>query len=285
MRGRTVLLLVALSASGCGDTNAALGQVAEAQRLSADLLYQFTKAADASNRAVMADTDALSKTFADEAESSKTAISRDLAQLQPLLDALHYDTEGRLLQQFTERFGVYQALDRRVLDLAVENTNLTAQRLSFGTAQTAVDEFVRALERAVPRGDAAGAWRIRALTADAIASVRDVQVLQAAHIADPSDTVMDGLETRMQASMDRARRDLVGLTTASSDRASVTDAAAALDRFVQVNVTILTLSRRNTNVRSLALSLDDKRTAIAPCDESARALHDALSKHGYPARR
>ena len=48
---------------GC-DVNSALERVSEAQHLSADLLIQFTKAADAANRAVMADTDEASVEFA-----------------------------------------------------------------------------------------------------------------------------------------------------------------------------------------------------------------------------
>jgi len=55
----------------CGDVNAALGQLSEARRLSADLLIEFTKAADAANRAVMADTDAMSMADAHDAEVAK----------------------------------------------------------------------------------------------------------------------------------------------------------------------------------------------------------------------
>jgi hypothetical protein len=39
------------------------------------------------------------------------------------------------------------------------------------------------------------------------------------------------------------------------------------------------LSRRNTNVRSLALSLDQKQKLIAPCEKPLRALGDALATH------
>ena len=52
-----------------------------------------------------------------------------------------------------------------------------------------------------------------------------------------------------------------------------------------LNAQIVALSRRNTNVRSLALSMDQKRKLVAPCEETLSALHDALNKHGYPAGR
>jgi hypothetical protein len=52
-----------------------------------------------------------------------------------------------------------------------------------------------------------------------------------------------------------------------------------------LNAQIVALSRRNTNVRSLALSLDQKQKLVAPCQDTLRALRDALSKHGYPVGR
>ena len=52
-----------------------------------------------------------------------------------------------------------------------------------------------------------------------------------------------------------------------------------------VNAQIVALSRRNTNVRSLALSLGQKRTLTAACEDSLRALEDALAKRGFTATR
>jgi hypothetical protein len=52
-----------------------------------------------------------------------------------------------------------------------------------------------------------------------------------------------------------------------------------------LNAQIVTLSRRNTNVRSLALSLGQKRMVAAACDDSLRALQDTLSKRGFSATR
>ena len=51
-------------------------------------------------------------------------------------------------------------------------------------------------------------------------------------------------------------------------------AAAALDRFKAINAELVTLSRRNSNVRSLALSLGRKRTVTAECDDILHALEE-----------
>jgi hypothetical protein len=279
-----IIIMAAGLTARCGDVNAALGQLSEARRLSADLLIEFTKAADAANRAVMADTDAMSMADAHEAEVAKEAVQTDMDRLGPILQGLRYTDETGLLQEFATRFTEYRTLDRQILDLAVENTNLKAQRLSFGPAQVAADAFRDAVEAVVPARDP---WRVRSLTATAVAAVREIQVLQAPHIADAEDASMTRLEKRMAAAEAVARNALETLATLvePASRPRLAAAAATLDQFMDLNAQIIALSRRNTNVHSLALSLDQKRKLTGPCEETLRALQAALKKHGYPVGR
>jgi len=279
-----VLLLAGVSIGstiGC-KVNRALEELAQARALSADLLVQFTKAADAGNRAVMADTDSLSVDYAREASTAKQAVRTDLTTLRPLLEQLKFTDESRLLQQFVDRFALYEALDKHILELAVENTNLKAQRLSFGPAQAASESFRRALEGITPASPK-DEWHVRGLAASAIGSVREVQVLQGPHIADPDDSVMTRLEDQMAASEAEARTALTALTPLvdPGSRQRLSDALAALEQLMSVNSQIVGLSRRNTNVRSLALSLKEKPPLTTACEQSLRALSDALRKRGY----
>ncbi len=71
----------------------------------------------------------------------------------------------------------------------------------------------------------------------------------------------------------------------AGSRAQLAAASAALDRFMGLNAQVVALSRQNTNVRSLALSLGQKRMLTATCEDSLRALQDALSKRGFSATR
>jgi hypothetical protein len=48
---------------------------------------------------------------------------------------------------------------------------------------------------------------------------------------------------------------------------------------------IAALSRRNSNVRSLALSLGKKRTVTAECSDLLRALEETLARHHFAATR
>jgi len=128
-----VVILAALVA-GCGDPSS-LDRQMEARRLSSELLVQFGRATDAANMAVMAGHDETSTGFAREAEQAALAVQRDADALKPLLSGLGYTGESRLLEEFIGRFAEYRELDHVIRGLAVENTNLKAQRLSFGPAQ------------------------------------------------------------------------------------------------------------------------------------------------------
>jgi hypothetical protein len=258
--------------------------LSESRHLAAELLVQFTKTADAGNRAVMAVTDEMSLAFAREAQQATAQVQKDVDALRPLLDRQGFSDERRLLDEFRARFADYQKLDKMILELAVENTNLKAQQISFGSAREAADAFQQSLELLKPQTEA---WRVRALAARAVADLREIQVLQAPHIADPSDEAMARMEQQMADGEGRVRRalkELAGLVQPPS-RSQLASATAALDGFMELNAQIVSLSRRNTNIRSLALSLNEKGKLTAACETTLRALQDALAKRGFVGTR
>src|SRR6266550_236185 len=137
------------TAAGCRDgSGLVLTQQIEARRLASNLRVQFSKAADASNRAVMAITDEASSAAAREAEQATQGVERDVEALQRILQALAYPDDIRHLEAFKGCFVGYRALDADILPLAVENTNIKAQRLSFGPARDAANAFRQSLETA-----------------------------------------------------------------------------------------------------------------------------------------
>jgi hypothetical protein len=279
------MILVTLAA-GCNN-GSSLERLMEAQRLSSDLLVRFANVTDAANRAVMAGTDETATEYAREAEQATQTVQREADTLKPLLAGLGYTTESRLLEEFNGRFSEYRELDRAILGLAVENTNLKAQRLSFGPAEKEADAFRDALESVAHTSPAKDVWRVKALTATALSAVREIQVLQGPHIAEADDAAMTRLEERM-ASSERVARGaleaLAGLLPPAS-RPQLDGATAALHRFHDLNTQLIALSRRNSNVRSLALSLGQKRVLTARCEESLHAIQDALSKRAFTGTR
>jgi len=171
------MILVAVAA-GC-NLRSSLEQLMEAQRLSSDLLVRFANGSDATNRVVMAGTDQTATEYAREAEQATQTVQRDADALKLLLTGLGYTAESRLLEEFNGRFAEYRELDRAILDLAVENTDLKAQRLSFVPAQKEAHAFRDALDSVARASPAKDAWQVKALTATALSAVREIQVLQA----------------------------------------------------------------------------------------------------------
>jgi hypothetical protein len=118
-------------------------------------------------------------------------------------------------------------------------------------------------------------------------AVRDIQVLQAPHIAEADDAAMTRIETEMAGLEVVASDALNGISGLVEPKAQpqLAEASASLDRFKHVSREIVALSRRNTNIRSLSLSLREKPVLTAACDDSLHLLEEALAKEGFTATR
>jgi hypothetical protein len=134
---------------------------------------------------------------------------------------------------------------------------------------------------------AKNASTVDALVARAAAAVLEVQVIQARHIAESDETAMSNMESAMAASETAARKALDSLKGLLPPGAAPQLATTADDlaRFTAINAEIVALSRRNSNVRSLALSLGKKRTVTAEGEDLLQALEDALARHHFAATR
>ena len=120
---------------------------------------------------------------------------------------------------------------------------------------------------------------IKSWACAALAALREIQALQAPHIAEADDAAMTRLEQSMKAAESAARSALGELSklTSAETASEVTKASAALDRFMASNAEIVRLSRANSNVQSLTLSLGQTRRLLAACDESLQSLELALN--------
>src|SRR4029079_5248719 len=209
LRVRSVVLsglaLTAAGTAGCINPLTALPKLFEARRLASELHVSFTRAPYASNRAVMADTDEASIAAKDDATAARQAVDHDLVSLQPILTELDYADELRALAAFKTRYEEYRRLDDEILPLAIENSNLKAQRLSFGDAQEAAKAFRASLEAAVRLAAPAQANAAALLAHRAEIAVLEIQVLQAPHIAESDAAVMTRMEESMNTSAASAK--------------------------------------------------------------------------------
>lgn len=283
-----VALTLCLSLAGCRNApDPAFTQLTEARRLTDDLRVELVKTSNASDRAVMADTDEESAAFARQADQAAGALESLSAALLARLQNLGYTPELHALQDFTDHFAAYRKLDHDVLDLAVQNTNLKAQRLSFGPIRETADGYRDALQSAAQLAPAKDRCRVDGLVARAELAVREIQILQAPHIAESDEAAMTKIENQMTERLAAARDALKSLGAgASAAMARQLDTAgAALDRFDKLSAELVALSRRNSNVRSLSLALRRAPQLVAACDGSLAALQEALAKEGFSGTR
>lgn len=215
--------------------------------------------AEAEKSAVMAITDEDSQKFAGQARADTTAAEQARRELERILDL----AEGKLLAQFSQHFAEFQRIDKDVLDLAVKNTNLKAYALAFGPASGAVKELDAALASVnSPAATEArvGAWRLLAMLSP--------------HIAEESDAKMDAMEAEMTKVDRQVRRALDELANPA--------ATASYEKFSELRTQILKLSRENTNVRSLTLSLTKKRNITSLCQDDLAALQQTIQSELMP---
>ena len=253
------------------------------QTLSA-LRINFLKSIEAEKLAVMAETDEASIAFADESKRAAEAVETDLKELSRLIGMHPAAGESKLLQEFETAWEQVRKIDRVILDLAVQNTNLKAFRLSFGKGREAVERFEDALD-ALTR-DVTDARVIRA-AAEALSAELKILTLHAPHIVSPHDEEMNQIEQVIHEKEEVVQRSLATLAhLATADQQPYVSAAVTADReFTAVTATVLKWSRENTNVNSLKLSLDRKQKATALCEAALNQLHEAFARQAFKATR
>jgi hypothetical protein len=281
------VLLAGMCAACSGDPQFAITQLSEARRLAQELLVHLTKASDATNRAVMADTDESSALYARESGTEAQIIQTALVALDKVLRRLDYTEELGLVQEFRGAYAKYLELDREILALAVENTNLKATQLSFGPMYEAATSFQATLDSMSHAVSSNDACSVQVLVLTATRAVRELEVLQAQHIAESKDEVMTDLERRMAKLEADARAALAKLADlhGSQLQPALTAANAALTQCMSVHGQLIGLSRRNSNVRSQALALGPKPRLLASCEQSLRALSKQLGQRKFIATR
>lgn len=245
------------------------------QTMSRDLLAS----AEAEKSAVMAETDEASQTFAEQSIQAAHNVEKARHALDPLLR--DNNQEAHLFHEFIRCWEQLQAIDREVLSLAVQNTNLKALRLSFVPAAEAVRHMEEALNHLMDTGSASpDAVKIIRLASQAVTGALNIYALQAPHIAESAAVRMEEMEVVMK-SLDGQVTDALQSLQALVDESGkpfLDTALASYKDFQKINAEVVELSRQNSNMRSYALSLGQKRRTTAQCLDMLVALQETVQK-------
>lgn len=240
---------------------------------------EILASAEAEKSSVMADTDEASKAFAEQSMQASQNMEKARIDIEALIEK--NSKEAKLFDDFSSCSDRLREIDQEVLSLAVQNTNLKALRLSFVPAAGAIRHMEEVLNQlidsVVSYPDAAGLIR---LASKALTGALNIHTLQAPHIAETTDAGMDAIEANMKQ-LDEQVLDALNRLDAlvgESGKPAIDEAWKSYRDFQAINAEIIDLSRRNSNVRSFAVSLGQKRITMAQCLDLLNALRDAVQE-------
>lgn len=251
----------------------------------AQMRLNLESGSEAEKSSVMAITDKDSKDFADQARAAMAEVEREQDELGKLLVVWGTQKERDLLVQFSKVFTDLQHIDDNLLDLAIKNTNLKAYGLAYGPADDALKNMDTALSSLVKMSaDFPDARNVALLACGAQIAALTIQTLLAPHIAEESERKMDELEAQMTRKDKEIRKDLAGLAAIQKFHGNpdLESALSNYTRYSAVRIRILALSRENTNVQSLTISLGQKRKVLFLCQDVLSELQQDIVEESIP---
>jgi hypothetical protein len=257
-------------------------------RLVSEMRVKLNASVEAEKSAVLAETDEASRAYADQALSLSAAVEEARSELGVLIEAEKMGKEVDLFREFSTCWERFRQIDQELLPLSVLNTNLKAYELSYDSAQKAVNQLEEALNSLMNSGAPIDkSCRITRLAMRTLVAVLKIHALQSPHIAESRQAKMDEIETTMRAQNALVNESLDALSFLMNPKAKplIDAATAAYAEFWRINTEVMNLSRQNSNVRSLALSLGQKRNTSVQCQDALEALEKAIQSKVYKATR
>ncbi len=242
------------------------------------------KSVEMEKSAVMARTDEESQDFAGQSFASSASVEQDLIQIQSLIDATALQDEVKLINEFKNCWAEFRKLDQVILGLAVQNTNLKATTLSHGKGAETLLRFELALKDVMrlnlqtPKEDrvAGSAWH-------AIAAGAQILNMHNSHIAEITNEKMDQIDIQIkmeEKEVLQSLEELLGIVDLKNQDALLL-AKVAFFEFMEVTATVQDLSRKNSNVKSLELSIGKKRMISTQCAEVLAAFQNAVKNRPF----
>lgn len=250
--------------------------------------YRYLSALETEKSAVMADTDELSAEFAQEARLHAEKLDQALQALHGSYQARQAVAETHALLAFGECWEEIRKLDENILTLAVQNTNLKAGRLSHGVAISSLRDLDAALARLIfaerenPEVESLrrhaeriqlAAWRI--------------QALHFPHVDESEIGRMSEIEKEASGLRHEAKgvMESMWFQVSPEGRPHMSSAQAAFSRHAEFTTEIFALSRENSNLISLRLSLGQKRKLAATCGDRLQVLVELNQSPQFKATR
>lgn len=248
----------------------------------------FLEAIEAEKNAVLAITDEASEAFAAQARGAADSVEHSRKQIESIIHQEKLPQETAMINEFNSCWSQYRKLDETILDLAIQNTNLKAQKISATQCAHEMERFEASLNRLIHRNTKDSQCnKAIMLSYEALTASLNIFALHKPHIEEADDQEMDKIEQRIKSYDESARKALSALrsTTGPSDNEDLKYAETAYERFMNLTGEVLKLSRMNTNIKSAELSLGKIRLISSQCQETLTTLKETVQAQEFNATR
>ena len=284
------LLFAAISQFSNSSTsldNAYLNLV-EKKKVLAQMRIHLLKSIEMEKNAVMALTDEDSEAFARQSRAASALVEEDLKAFDSLSTKQPLHDEKRLIAEFSQCWTEQSKLDQAILESAVQNTNLKAAHLAKESGAKKIRHFEQLLEDILQtHNNSADEGRITQVVYRAVTAGLKLYALHSPHIAEADDTTMDQIEIQMKKEEDTVTQALDELARimGQDEQGAVAGVRSVFSDFLEITAKVLHLSRQNSNIKSLELSLGKKRTIAAQCDALLASLQEIAQNKTFKARK
>ncbi len=250
--------------------------------------------------AAMAPDDARSASFSDEAQRN----ARDLDSLLPEVHALISESlgtsESKDLDDFRRSWDAYKTNQDEVLRLARMNTNVAGRRLLTGPIVERIGEIRQSLHALQARIHGQGSPIQAGESADGscknsrfdaalnlvMAHLAEVITAQHIHLDSTSDTEMNRLDVEIADLWGQVRQSLeqLQLLVDDNDRSPVAEALLAVPGLVKRSTEVQELSRTNSNLYCVELTITKTVELVDACDAALQRLLGLLEEQAAKDR-
>jgi hypothetical protein len=264
----------------------------ETKLLKVDLLStmrsHLLEAIEAEKNAVLATTDEASEDFAAQARKAADDVESSRKEIESIINQEKLSRETEIISEFNSCWSQYRKLDETILDLAIQNTNVKAQKISSTQCTQELEHFEGSLNRLIHRNtNERQCNEVAMLSYEALTASLKIFALHKTHIEEIDDLEMDKIEQSIKSYNESARRALGSLSRISdlSDNEDLKNAETAYERFMNLTGEVLRLSRMNTNLKSAELSLGKIRLISSQCQEILSTLQETVHAKQFKATR
>ncbi len=247
--------------------------------LASMMRIHLLEAIEAEKNAVLAATDETSEQFADRARQAAGELENNRQVIESLIRQDNVTEEAKMLDDFNICWTQFKNLNETILNLATQNTNLKAQKISTIQGSQEMVHFEHSLRHII--GQNAGNSQCNnavVLSYEALTAGLKILTLHKPHIEEADDQKMDDIEQSIKLYDSSARKALDSLHSMAGQCRieELKNAETVYEQFMASTNEVLRLSRMNTNVKSAELSLGRKRLVSSQCLEVLTKLQDAV---------